>query len=90
MNTESSTSTLVSLTNSGTASLSFKGIALTGSGAANFLAGTDCTSSIAVGVSCNIRIRFYPQSAGATSAVLNIGTNAADSPETITLTGTGD
>lgn len=50
---------------------------------------TTCGSTLAVGLHCNILVKFTPQVAGARSGTLSIVDDAADSPQTVLLTGTG-
>jgi P pilus assembly chaperone PapD len=44
---------------------------------------------LAVGASCTISVEFKPASAGSLSASLSIADNAAGTPQTVALTGTG-
>ena len=81
--------TVVMLTNPGTLPLAIEGITLTGTGAANFQLGTDCPLTVAAGSTCNLRMRFAPRTAGASSATISIATNASGTPATISLSGTG-
>jgi hypothetical protein len=46
-------------------------------------------SAVSAGTSCSINIVFTPASAGALSATVNITNNAANSPQTTALSGTG-
>jgi hypothetical protein len=80
----------VTLTNTGTGPLSITSIALTGANTSQFIYGTTtaCTT-IAVNGTCTFRVRFYPTVAGAASAAITITDNAAGSPQSIALTGTG-
>jgi sugar lactone lactonase YvrE len=89
INTESAAQ-VVTLTNTGTGSLSISGIALTGANASQFIYGTttSCTT-IAVNGTCTFRVRFNPTVTGAASAAITITDNAAVSPQSIALTGTG-
>ena len=49
-----------------------------------------CGSSLAAGANCTFTISFDPTASGARSAVLQIMTNAASSPDKIQLMGTGN
>ena len=94
-----STATNVQLTNTGTAALNIAGITLTGANAAEFAlvaptggATPACSfgaSSISAGSSCFFGVNFAPASTGAKSASVSIGDDAANSPQTVPLTGTG-
>src|SRR2546428_3108846 len=93
------TATNVQLTNTGTAALNIAGITLTGANAGEFglVARTGgatpaCSfgaSSINAGSSCFFGVNFTPASTGAKSASVSIGDDAANSPQTVPLTGTG-
>jgi F5/8 type C domain/Abnormal spindle-like microcephaly-assoc'd, ASPM-SPD-2-Hydin len=79
----------VTLTNSGTAPLAISSIAVSGANASDFAQTNTCGSSVAVGASCPISITFTPGAAGARSASITVTDNAASSPQTVALTGTG-
>jgi hypothetical protein len=80
----------VTVTNNGTASLSFTSIAATGdfSVAAS---GTTCTISapLATSSNCVIDVAFTPTAAGARSGSLTLADNASGSPQVVSLIGTG-
>ena len=84
-----STAQAVSLTNSGTASLSISSISVTGTHAGDFAQSHTCPASLAAGAKCSISVSFTPTAAGSRSAALTIADNAADSPQTVPLSGTG-
>src|SRR5437764_13905026 len=48
-----------------------------------------CGSSVAAGASCTISVTFTPQAAGVRSASVTITDNAAGSPHTAALNGSG-
>jgi FG-GAP-like repeat/Abnormal spindle-like microcephaly-assoc'd, ASPM-SPD-2-Hydin len=75
----------VTLNNSGSAALTLSGI--TSSWA--FPQHNSCPASLAVGASCTIRVAFGPKSGGPLSGTVSVSTNAAGSPQTIGLAGTG-
>jgi FtsP/CotA-like multicopper oxidase with cupredoxin domain len=78
------------LTNSGTASLTISRISLAGASANRFNQTNNCGASLAIGASCTINVTFSPQQARtAYSATLQISDNVPNSPQTATLTGTG-
>src|SRR5208337_2988342 len=56
---------------------------------AQFGGSNGCTSSLAVGVSCTISVSFDPSAAGLQTGTLTVTDNAADSPQTVALSGTG-
>jgi trimeric autotransporter adhesin len=86
-----STPQAVTLTNNGTAALSGIAITLGGADAAFFsLAPTGtCTASLPAGQNCIINVTFTPTAVRTFNASISIADNAVGSPQTITLTGTG-
>jgi subtilisin-like proprotein convertase family protein len=83
-----SSSQTVTVTNSGTAALSISALPLSGTNSADFQA-SGCSGSVAAGASCNISVSFHPSAVGTRTATLSIVDNAANSPQTIALSGTG-
>src|SRR5207237_2305444 len=79
----------VTLTNSGSASLSINSIAIAGTNSADFAQTNNCGSSVAAGGSCTINVTFAPTTSGARSATLTVADNASGSPQTASLAGTG-
>jgi len=79
----------VTLTNTGTATLSITSIAVTGADASSFAFGNSCGTSLAVGANCSIHGHFAPAKTGALTAAITITDSAATSPQTIALSGTG-
>jgi trimeric autotransporter adhesin len=88
----------VTLTNTGTASLSITGISITGTNFSQFSVSTtipagstacSTTASVAAGASCVIAVVFAPTAAGSFTATVSVADNAAGSPQTVNLAGTG-
>ncbi|HEV2379914.1 MAG TPA: choice-of-anchor D domain-containing protein [Terriglobia bacterium] len=79
----------VTVTNSGTANLTITSIAVTGSNAADFAETNTCGNSLAPNASCSINATFTPKALGARSAAVTLTDNAANSPQTVNLNGTG-
>jgi sugar lactone lactonase YvrE len=78
------------LSNPGNATLSISGITLAGTNASDFAIATNtCGESLAASASCSIAITFTPSATGSFSATLSVADNAAGSPQTSALTGTG-
>jgi Abnormal spindle-like microcephaly-assoc'd, ASPM-SPD-2-Hydin len=75
----------VTLTNTGNAMLSIASISATG----DFATTNVCGGGIAPGQNCTISVTFTPWAAGARTGSVNIVDNAAGSPHTVTLIGTG-
>src|SRR5262249_10932139 len=73
------------LTNTGPISLNIFSIEASG----DFEAIDNCGSSLPPGESCTIRVAFSPSDKGVRSGAVTIPDDAADSPQTIALTGTG-
>jgi subtilase family serine protease len=86
---------LVTLTNTGTATLSITNIAASGDFALLAVKQTKtvtpCASggTVAAGGSCEIKVTFTPTQAGARSGNLTFTDNAPNSPQNVALSGTG-
>jgi len=79
----------VTVTNTGPVPLIFASVAIGGANASDFTETNTCTPSVAAGANCTIMVGFTPSAVGARTAAITLTDNAADSPETITLTGSG-
>jgi hypothetical protein len=79
----------VTLTNTGTATLTIGGISLTGADTGDFSGTYTCSSSVLPGQNCTFSMKFSPTAAGARSAAISIADNAPGSPQSIGLSGTG-
>lgn len=79
----------VTLTSTGTTNLAFSGINFTGADAGDFAQTDNCPSSMAPGTKCTINVTFTPAALGPRAATLNVNDNAASSPQTVALSGTG-
>ncbi len=91
VNTTSAAQT-VTLTNSGAAPLAIGGISLTGAAAGDFAQTSTCpvgTGTLAAGASCAVSVTFTPAAAGARTATLAVTDDAAGSPHTVALAGSG-
>ncbi|MGH9498307.1 MAG: choice-of-anchor D domain-containing protein [Terriglobales bacterium] len=89
LNTKS-TAIPVTLSNAGNLSnLIVSGITISGANKSDFAQTNNCTT-IAGGASCTVNITITPSASGARSAVVSIADNAAGSPHTINLSGTGE
>jgi sugar lactone lactonase YvrE len=80
-----STVQVVTLTNRGNVGLNIS--SLTASG--DFTQTNNCGSSVAAGASCTINVTFAPATVGSETAQLTVTDNAFDSPQTVSLSGTG-
>ncbi|WP_221312889.1 choice-of-anchor D domain-containing protein [Granulicella aggregans] len=79
----------LTLSNSGSASLSITGISITGLNASQFKETTTCTSTLAAGANCTISLTFTPTTPASAVATVAVADNAAGSPQTASLSGTG-
>lgn len=81
----------VAITNTGDANLQLGDEAISGTSAGQFrIAASDCANRVLVpGGACTAALRFRPTSVGAKSATYSITSNAAGSPHTVALSGTG-
>ena len=77
---------VLTLTNTGNATLQITNSSLTGS----FTLGTNtCSSSLAAGASCTAKIAFAPTAPGPTSGTYSVTDNASGSPQVAALVGGG-
>jgi len=80
----------VTVTNTGSADLAISGSSIAGANAGEFsIVGGSGQQTLAPASSVAIIIRFSPRSAGNKTAALVISSNAATSPDTVRLSGTG-
>jgi FtsP/CotA-like multicopper oxidase with cupredoxin domain len=78
------------LSNNGTATLSITSIGLAGANPGQFIiTSRTCGNTLAAGATCNVSVAFAPTGRNAYSALLRVVDNAPTSPQTATLTGTG-
>lgn len=75
---------LITLTNSGTATLTITSIAAS----ANFAETNNCSATLAAGANCAINVTLAPSTTGSVTGTVTFTDNAADSPQTISLSGT--
>ncbi|HEV2232077.1 MAG TPA: choice-of-anchor D domain-containing protein, partial [Terriglobia bacterium] len=75
----------VQLTNSGTGPLTITSIAASG----DYAQTNNCVSPVAAGTSCAINVTFTPSATGTRTGAVTITDNAAVSPESVSLSGSG-
>jgi len=80
---------VITLTNTGTATLRFASVMTGGAARANFSEGNNCGRDLKVGAGCTIRVTFAPLEIGTLSGAIIIADNASNSPQEISLTGVG-
>jgi subtilase family serine protease len=79
----------ITLNNTGTAALTISGVTVSGANATSFTETNTCGTTVATGASCTITVTFKPTVAGSLTAAINVADNAAGSPQTVALAGTG-
>ena len=84
LNVASATQT-VTVTNNQAVAINFASIAASG----DFSQTNTCGASIAAGASCSVTVTFTPTATGARSGTLTMTDDAATSPQTVSLSGTG-
>lgn len=75
----------ITLSNTGNATLNTSSIAATGA----FAETNNCPAALAFGDSCQIQVTFTPSAGGVSNGTVVITDDAPDSPQTVTLTGSG-
>jgi hypothetical protein len=78
----------VTLTNTGSSTLNISSIATTGDFAQKIVA-RSCKSTVAPGASCVIKVTFTPTQIGVRNGDLAVTDDAPDSPQHVSLSGTG-
>jgi hypothetical protein len=79
----------VTLSNTGNAVLAITGVTIAGANANVFADTSACGTSLAAGSSCMISVTFTAAGVATETATLSVADNAAGSPQTVTLSGTG-
>jgi hypothetical protein len=85
----SSGALMLTLTNSGDASLNISKITITGANSGDFSETNTCVPTVAVGGHCRMSVVFTPSGTGKRSAKINITDNAPGSPQAVKVSGTG-
>jgi cardiolipin synthase len=79
----------ITLSNPGTLTLNISSIAITGANSSSFDETDNCDTSLAPNATCTISATFTPAASGNLAAAVSVADDAAGSPQTATLTGTG-
>jgi hypothetical protein len=77
----------VTLTNTGTATLTISSITIIGANPGDYAQTNNCGTSVPINASCQINVTFTPTAPGARDAAVNIVDNAPDSPQSVSLAG---
>lgn len=80
-----SPSQVATLTNGGSTTLTITSIAVS----ANFLQSNNCGGGLLAGGSCTINVSFMPGKSGTLTGTLTVTDSASNSPQTVSLSGTG-
>ncbi len=88
INTTSPSQT-ITLTNTGNAALTISSVTITGANAGDFAVNNGCPASLAANANCAIGVTFKPTASGTRTAAVSVADNAAGSPQSVGLTGTG-
>ena len=86
---QSSSPQTASLANTATAALTIAGITISGAQGGDFSQTNSCGTTLAAGTSCTITVLFTPQASGGRGATIQITDSATNSPQVISLSGTG-
>ena len=85
-----STTMTDTLTNSGLLTLTISSIGVIGTNKSDFtITSNNCGSSLAVGASCQVSVKFTPKAAGKRNAQLSIVDSACGLPQIVNLSGSG-
>ncbi len=79
----------VTVSNSGSAALTIVGIAVSGANPSDFAYSSACGASVVPGGKCTISVTFRPTATGSRKGALTITSDAAGSPHTVLMTGSG-
>jgi hypothetical protein len=75
----------VTVTNSGSAAATISSVSVSGA----FSETNTCGSSLAAGANCTASVEYVPTASGTQTGTLTVNSTAANSPATVSLTGTG-
>ncbi len=84
-----SSSRNITLSSTGSATLSISNIGISGADSSDFSQTNNCGTDVAAGTSCTISVIFSPTSTGTMSASVSIADDASNSPQSVSLSGTG-
>jgi hypothetical protein len=84
-----SASQTITLSNTGTSPVSVNQMSVTGTNPSDFSQATNCGPVLGPGMTCSVNVTFKPTAAGNRVASILISDDAAGSPQSIPLAGTG-
>src|SRR5205823_703136 len=79
----------ITVSNRGTSPLAINQITFTGANSGDFAETDNCGTPVAGGASCTVSVTFTPSTGGTESAAVSVADNAAGTPQTVPLSGTG-
>jgi hypothetical protein len=82
----STTTTTLTVTNTGTVALNVSSVTIGGSSTFTASLGT-CSAPVAAAGSCTLNVTFHPTVAGTFAGTLTVNSNADNNPRTVTLSG---
>lgn len=85
-----STPIMVTVTNSGSATLNISSVVTGGTNVGDFTTTNACSGSVAAMGTCTITITFVPTASGQRAETITIADNAPNSPQVINVTGTAN
>jgi len=87
INTGSSTSLVVTLTNSGNSNVTISSVTVSGAGFSD--SGVSAGTTLNAGQSATLNVSFAPATAGSVTGNVSVASNASNSPNVISLSGNG-
>ncbi|MFZ0736657.1 MAG: choice-of-anchor D domain-containing protein [Candidatus Acidiferrales bacterium] len=79
----------VTVSNPGSTAIQISNIAMGGANPADFMQTNNCPGTLNAGVTCEVNVAFNPVAGGNLTATVSISDNAAGSPQSVILSGTG-
>ena len=86
---QSSLSKIATLTNTGSSILNVSSVVIAGNAPHDYSQTNTCSPTVNAGMSCTISVMFTPSGTGVFTANVSINDGSPDSPQSISLTGTG-
>jgi hypothetical protein len=80
---------VLTLSNTGNVKLTISGLAVTGANGGDFSETNTCGTSVAASANCTVSVTFKPTAAGNRTASITVTDDASNSPQTVSLSGSG-